>query len=100
MLIFVFWVLASLRVEAAEPTSLFGKVMCGYQGWFVTPADGEGMGWRHYGFNKQGQCHIDLWPDVSELEADERVDTPLKFADGTHGAGVSLGASEDGASAL
>jgi hypothetical protein len=82
MLIFVFWVLTCLRVEAAKPTSLFGKVMCGYQGWFVTPADGEGMGWRHYGFEKQGQCHIDLWPDVSELDADERVDTPLKFADG------------------
>lgn len=68
-------------VSAGE--SLFGKVMCGYQGWFVTPADGEAMGWRHYGFDKQGQCHIDLWPDVSELDADERVDTPLKFADGS-----------------
>lgn len=68
---------------AVGAESLFGKVMCGYQGWFATPADGEGMGWRHYGFDKQGQCHIDLWPDVSELDADERVDTPLKFADGS-----------------
>lgn len=81
MLIFVIWVLACHAAAGAE--SLFGKVMCGYQGWFVTPADGEGMGWRHYGFDKQGQCHIDLWPDVSELDADERVDTPLMFADGS-----------------
>ena len=77
---------------AAGAESLFGKVMCGYQGWFVTPADGEGMGWRHYGFDKQGQCHIDLWPDVSELEADERVDTPLKFADGSTAQSRATGA--------
>ena len=66
----------------AREKSLFGTVMCGYQGWFSTPGDGSGLGWRHYGFEKEGQCHIDLWPDVSELDADERYDTPLKFADG------------------
>lgn len=63
--------------------TLTGTVMCGYQGWFATPADASGIGWRHYGFNKPGECHIDLWPDVSELDADERVDSPLKFADGS-----------------
>lgn len=67
---------------AADPATLFGKVMCGYQGWFATPTDGSNLGWVHYGFNKPGQCHIDLWPDVSELDADERFDTPLKLADG------------------
>ncbi|MFN9943986.1 MAG: hypothetical protein ACK56I_31390, partial [bacterium] len=56
-----FWVAFGglLCCHAAGADSLLGKVMCGYQGWFVTPADGEGMGWRHYGFNKSGQCHID-----------------------------------------
>ena len=62
--------LASL-LPASEPATLFGKVMCGYQGWFATPTDGSGLGWVHYGFNQPGQCHIDLWPDVSELGADE-----------------------------
>lgn len=69
-----------LRCTAAD--SLVGTVMCGYQGWFNTPGDGAGLGWRHYGFEKPGQCHIDLWPDVSELDADERHETPLKLADG------------------
>lgn len=77
-----FFCLSSL-LHAADPASLFGKVMCGYQGWFATPTDGSNLGWVHYGFNKPGQCHIDLWPDVSELDADERFDTPLKLANGT-----------------
>lgn len=66
----------------ADSVSLFGRVMCGYQGWFATPSDGSDLDWVHYGFGKTGHCHIDLWPDVSELDADERYDTPLKFADG------------------
>ena len=70
-------------LHAADPGTLHGKVMCGYQGWFATPADESGIGWTHYGFKKPGQCQIDLWPDVSELAADERFDTPLKHADGT-----------------
>ncbi|MBL9130164.1 MAG: hypothetical protein JNG86_03135, partial [Verrucomicrobiaceae bacterium] len=78
------WLLVLLlvaRCHAAD--SLFGTVMCGYQGWFSAPGDESGLGWRHYGFEKPGQCHIDLWPDVSELDADELHDTPLKFADGS-----------------
>lgn len=75
--------LVSGLLHAADSATLFGKVMCGYQGWFATPTDGSNLGWVHYGFGKPGQCHIDLWPDVSELEADERFDTPLKLADGT-----------------
>jgi hypothetical protein len=70
---------------AAKPPDLAGKVMCGYQGWFATEGDGGGRGWRHYagrsGF-KPGSCSIDLWPDVSELAADERFATPFRHADG------------------
>ncbi len=73
--------LLAFRLHAHE--SLFGKVMCGYQGWFSTPADESGAGWRHYGFEKPGQCHIDLWPDVSGFDPDELHDTPLRFADGS-----------------
>jgi hypothetical protein len=65
--------------------TLTGKAICGYQGWFSTPADGSGRGWRHYparGQFKPGFCTIDLWPDVSELDADEKYATPFRHKDG------------------
>ncbi len=46
-----------------------GLVMAGYQGWFNTPGDGAGMGWKHYRKGNDfapGRCSIDLWPDVGE----------------------------------
>src|SRR5437016_4659989 len=52
----------------ADCSTLTGKVICGYQGWFTTPKDASGRGWRHYpasGQFKPGFCGIDLWPDVS-----------------------------------
>lgn len=48
-----------------------GLVMAGYQGWFNTPDDGAGLGWRHYGGRNgftPGSCGIDVWPDVSEYK--------------------------------
>ena len=74
-----------------EASTLTGKVMCGYQGWFSTPGDRNNLGWGHYGFGKPGQCHIDLWPDVSGFGADELFETPLKFADGTPASVFSSG---------
>jgi hypothetical protein len=66
-------------------TTLAGKVVCGYQGWFTAPGDGSGRGWRHYparGGFKPGSCGIDLWPDVSELDDDEKYATPFRHRDG------------------
>lgn len=72
-------------VKGVDPKTLTGKVMCGYQGWFGAEGDGIGRGWYHWagpdGF-KPGSCKIDLWPDVSELDPDERYATPFKHADG------------------
>src|SRR5881227_154616 len=56
-------------------STLAGKVVCGYQGWFTAPGDSSGRGWRHYtarGPFRPGYCGIDLWPDVSELDEDKR----------------------------
>jgi hypothetical protein len=72
-------------VKGVDRTTLTGKVVCGYQGWFNAPGDGAGRGWRHYpnrGRFEPGRCGIDLWPDVSELGDDEKHPTPFRHADG------------------
>jgi hypothetical protein len=74
-----------LSTHGVDCSTLSGKVMCGYQGWFTTPGDGSGRGWRHYpaqGQFKPGFCSIDLWPDVSELDDDEKYATSFRHADG------------------
>lgn len=68
-----------------DRTTLTGKVVAGYQGWFNTPTDGAGLGWKHYGRRgefRPGRANIDLWPDVSELAAEEKYDTAFRYADG------------------
>ena len=74
--------------KGVDPKTLTGKVMCGYQGWFNTPDDGMGLGWVHWGKGRKepmapGNVTVDLWPDLSELDADERFATGFKNADGS-----------------
>ncbi|MBP7951121.1 MAG: xylosidase/arabinosidase [Verrucomicrobiales bacterium] len=65
--------------------SLLGRVVTGYQGWFSCPGDGSQLqGWFHWGFagdfgaaDAKSRCTVDLWPDVSELGAQERFRSPL-----------------------
>jgi hypothetical protein len=87
--IFCTFLAISLSIHAkagdVDPSTLNGKVMCGYQGWFATPGDGLGRGWYHWTHEQRfepGHCKIDLWPDVSELDADERYATPFKLPEG------------------
>src|SRR5260221_14656845 len=51
------------RQPGTDPSTLDGKVMCGYQGWFLAEGDGSGAGWGHYGTHdfKPGNCTVDLW---------------------------------------
>lgn len=72
--------------DPVDRSTLTGKVMCGYQGWFACPEDGLGRGWYHWGKGHEfgpGICTIDLWPDVSELDDDEKCPTPFRHADGS-----------------
>jgi hypothetical protein len=73
-------------VRGVDPSSLKGKVMCGYQGWFNAPGDKAQRGWAHYGRRgrfEPGHCSVDLWPDVSELGEDEKIATPFRHDDGS-----------------
>lgn len=72
------------RVDA---TTLTGKVMCGYQGWFNCDGDGAELGWTHWARRGDkpfaaGNVTVDLWPDVSELGDSERFATGFRHADG------------------
>lgn len=71
--------------KGSDPSTLRGKVMCGYQGWHGAPGDGSGLGWVHYKERntfEPGDCHVDLWPDLAEFDADEKFPTPFRHPDG------------------
>jgi Secretion system C-terminal sorting domain len=62
-----------------DRSTLTGKVMCGYQGWFAVPSDPINRGWYHYQLNNTfapGSCSIDLWPDMSDMDSDEKYAPP------------------------
>ncbi len=74
-------------VRGVDTSTLTGKVMAGYQGWFNCEGDGAGLGWTHWAAKKQkpfapGNVNVDLWPDMAELTPEERFPTGFKLADG------------------
>jgi arylsulfatase A-like enzyme len=86
------------RITGGEPSphpsvevdrsTLKGKVMVGYQGWFNCEGDGADLGWTHWAKNRRkmfapDNVTVDLWPDVSELDAAERYATDFKNVDGS-----------------
>lgn len=72
--------------RGVDVSTLTSKVMCGYQGWFHCEGDGAERGWVHWvkGKGPMGpdNVKVDLWPDVSELSAEEKFDTAFKHRDG------------------
>jgi len=73
-----------------ESTSILGKVLAGYQGWFNTPTDGEDLNWKHYQTSingvkrfEPGFATLDFWPDMSEADADEKYITTFTHKDET-----------------
>lgn len=77
-------------VSGVDTSTLTGKVMAGYQGWFNCEGDGANLGWTHWARNGgrpfgPGNVTVDLWPDVSEYSEDELFATGFKLADGSPG---------------
>lgn len=74
--------------DGVDATTLDGKVLCGYQGWFNTPGDGAGFGFNHWGRGLErpegGRFTVEMWPDVSEYDAGDLTEVPgLKMPDGS-----------------
>jgi len=78
---------AGQSVTGFDTSTLTGKVMCGYQGWFNAEGDGAERGWNHWtkrrGLLAPGNAKVDLWPDMTEYGPEERFATGFKKADGS-----------------
>lgn len=87
-LVFILSLFSRIYAEqVVDPSTLTGKVLCGYQGWFAAPGDGSERGWVHYGVGRKGfqpgMCTIDLWPDMSDYSEEEKYPTSFRYADGS-----------------
>jgi hypothetical protein len=70
-----------------DASTMTGKLLMGYQGWFACPGDGSpSSGWIHW-FRTQNpvasDATVDFWPDVSELDADELFATSMTYPSGS-----------------
>lgn len=75
------------QASAESAKTLRGKVMVGYQGWFNCPGDQADLGWKHWARRRQqpfapGNVTVDLWPDMRELDTDEKYATGFQHRDG------------------
>jgi hypothetical protein len=68
------------KAPAVDATTLRHKVICGYQGWFRCPGDAADRGWRHWSRRARrltpDTLAFEMWPDTSELTADEKYAAP------------------------
>jgi len=65
--------------QAVDPSTLKGKVLLGYQGWFRCPAGGpSGANWSHWanGTPSAATLVIDMYPDLTEFDRDELSAVP------------------------
>ncbi len=78
--------------QVVDRSTLTGKIVCGYQGWFSCPGDGNAtsIGWNHWSKSSTdigpGLYNIDLWPDVTSFDPDELFAAPnVQLLDGSTG---------------
>jgi len=71
---------------SVDPSSLNGKVMFGYQGWFGATGDGlPGYGFDHWsqgGVPRPGSLAFDAFPDFSEYPSQCLFPTDLVYSNG------------------
>ncbi len=73
-------------VAGVDPSTMNHKLLMGYQGWFSASGDGSSLNsWVHWFGNNTptaANVHVDLWPDTSELDADELFSTRMTYSNG------------------
>jgi hypothetical protein len=73
--------------SGVDASTMNQKLLMGYQGWFSAPGDGSAQNsWVHWFGNNTpdaANAHFDLWPDTSELDADELFSTSMTYSNGT-----------------
>ena len=82
--------LVKMNNVIVDPTSLYGKIMAGYQGWFGASNDNGIDQWKHW--SRKGKkpspdtITFDIWPDLREytMEYNELYPTNLFYANGTN----------------
>ena len=65
--------------NTVDASTLDGKVLFGYQGWFRTPNDGSGAGWSHWSRGvapSPDTMTVDLYPDLSEFDPKDLCPIP------------------------
>ncbi len=77
----LFWMTSPvLQAQVVDTSTLNNKILAGYQGWFSAPGDGGGPYWGHWSRSPTdigpGLYTVDMWPDVSELDAEELFPCP------------------------
>jgi hypothetical protein len=69
-----------------DPTTMYHKLLMGYQGWFACPNDGSAPNrWVHWFRNNNPaatNATFDFWPDTSELDPDELFATSMTYPNG------------------
>lgn len=68
------------QAPVVDTTTIRGKIMCGYQGWFRCPGDAADMGWIHWSRDSAriapDTLTFEMWPDMSEYPEAERHAAP------------------------
>jgi hypothetical protein len=75
-------------IPSLNTSTLNGKVILGYQGWFASPGDGSDLNeWIHWftydNASRREYLTIDYWPDMTEYGPDERYPTEMELSDGS-----------------
>jgi hypothetical protein len=78
-MVFLCTAASTLAAQRVDASTVVGKVLVGYQGWFRCPGDGSQRNvWSHWfkGSPSAASLAIDLYPDTADLSRDSLCSLP------------------------